>query len=277
MSDVPSDTSGVPPGRRRPTDLAAFLLPLGQVHSLNGNGYHTGEQYRTALNTHVGVENWSLRVLEHGYEAMGDEFWALVELTVILWLPQDDGDDDILIPRTVVKQAFGGQDVKRRKSDGMALSTADARKGAVTDGLKKAATELGFGLYLSAKNPAGDLPYRRGEDDPDLRATAPRVTSQPAGRTGPSGPPGNGTGAPRPRSVAAPAPALAEDLEMYEVVRAEAVTAGYSQPWINDDPAAWSGPQLAGYRKLLDQFLARQERIGTTGSPHQYIREGAPA
>lgn len=55
----------------------------------------------------------------------------------------------------VVKMAFGGSDIKRRKETGEIICLADDLKSASTDALKKAASLLGVGLHLYGDT-AGD-------------------------------------------------------------------------------------------------------------------------
>lgn len=103
--------------------------------------YITGEQATTRLNETLGFLNWSFRIVEHGIHAEADECWVLAELTVDL-----DG-------RTVVRQQFGSQKVKRARSSGTPLDIGFDLKGAATDALKKCASLIGVGLYLWKKEP----------------------------------------------------------------------------------------------------------------------------
>ncbi len=65
----------------------------------------------------------------------------LAELTVAL-----DG-------RTVTRQQFGSQKIKRSRSSGTPLDIGFDLKGAATDALKKCASLIGVGLYLWKKEP----------------------------------------------------------------------------------------------------------------------------
>jgi hypothetical protein len=103
--------------------------------------YHTGEQITSKLNETLGFLNWSFRIVEHGIHPEADECWALGELTVSV------GD------RTVTRQQFGSQKVKRSRSSGVPLDIGFDLKGAGTDALKKCASLIGVGLYLWAKAP----------------------------------------------------------------------------------------------------------------------------
>jgi hypothetical protein len=53
----------------------------------------------------------------------------------------------------VVKMAFGGAEIKRKKESGEIVSIADDLKAAATDSLKKCASFLGVGLHLYAETP----------------------------------------------------------------------------------------------------------------------------
>lgn len=126
--------------------------------------YHTGEQITTRLNETIGFLAWSFRVIEHGIHAEADECWALGELTVTV------GD------RTVVRQQFGSQKIKRSRSSGTPLDIGFDLKGAATDALKKAASLIGAGLYLWKK------------ELPAALSGAPRRGPAPAGNAAGSGP-----------------------------------------------------------------------------------------
>jgi hypothetical protein len=107
--------------------------------------YITGEQCVSRLNQELGFLAWSFRVLEHGIHAEADECWVLGELTVTV-----EG-------RTVTRQQFGSQKVKRSRSSGTPLDIGFDLKGAATDALKKCASLVGVGLYLWKKEPAAGL------------------------------------------------------------------------------------------------------------------------
>jgi hypothetical protein len=103
--------------------------------------YITGEQATSRLNERLGFLGWSFKIIEHGIHAEADECWALGELTVTI--------DD----RTVTRQQFGSQKVKRSRSSGTPLDIGFDLKGAGTDALKKCASLVGVGLYLHEKAP----------------------------------------------------------------------------------------------------------------------------
>lgn len=129
--------------------------------------YLTIEQVVSRLNEVLGPDNWEFRVLAHG--ADDGAVWVHGELTA--HFPG----------RAVVKQQFG----ECQTSRGMAAG--DARKGAASDCLKKAASLIGPGLYLSDKEeqaqatthaaPTRATPPRDGNAGP---APAPAAASKPA-------------------------------------------------------------------------------------------------
>lgn len=121
--------------------------------------YVTGEQVTSRLNEELGFLNWSYRIVTHGIHAEADECWVLGELTVTL-----DG-------RTVNRQQFGSQKVKRSRASGTPLDIGFDLKGAATDSLKKCASLIGVALYLSEKN-APAQPAQRGSDQPALDSEA---------------------------------------------------------------------------------------------------------
>jgi hypothetical protein len=101
--------------------------------------YVTGEQVVSRLCDVLGLANWSFRVVEHGLNAEADEMWVLGEMTADV-----DG-------KTVTRQQFGSQKLKRSRSSGAPLDIGFDLKGAATDSLKKCSSLLGVGLYLSKK------------------------------------------------------------------------------------------------------------------------------
>src|SRR5581483_10560270 len=132
--------------------------------------YITGEQAVSRLNEVLGVGGWSFRVLEHGIHAEADEVWVLAEITASV-----DG-------ASVLRQQFGSQKIKRARSSGVPLDIGFDLKGAATDALKKCASLLGVGLYLSRKEApgaAGETAAPNGHANG--ATTAPESARQPAG------------------------------------------------------------------------------------------------
>jgi hypothetical protein len=136
---------------------APFEVTFTDVRGGVALTYVSGEQVISRLNEVLGVAGWSFRVLGHGIHAEADEAWALGELVAEI------GE------RTVVRQQFGSQKVRRSRSTGTPLDLGFDLKGASTDAMKKCASLLGVGLYLSRKEPprpavnarVGGMPMRR--------------------------------------------------------------------------------------------------------------------
>jgi hypothetical protein len=103
--------------------------------------YVSGEQVVSRLNEVLGVGGWSFRILSHAIHTEADEVWMLGELVAQI------GDN------TVVRQQFGSQKLRRSRTTGAPLDIGFDLKGAATDALKKCASSLGVGLYLSRRAP----------------------------------------------------------------------------------------------------------------------------
>lgn len=120
--------------------------------------YITGEQCVSRLNETLGVAGWSFVIKEHGIHAESDEVWVLGELTATIG------------GTTVVRQQFGSQKIKRSRSSGLPLEIGFDLKGAATDALKKCASLIGVGLYLSRKEPPlGDGSTGGSEAEPAVK------------------------------------------------------------------------------------------------------------
>lgn len=113
------------------------------------------------LNRVFGPYGWSTEIIKCERDALDPEFIvAHVRLTVKAesdWGP------------VVTKDGFGGQKIKRTKT-GEIVDLGDEFKGAVSDALKKAAQQLGVGLYLSRSDEALNLEIER-----DIAANAPQI------------------------------------------------------------------------------------------------------
>lgn len=112
--------------------------------------YVTGEQVVSRLNTVLGFDGWTFRVKEHGVNADADEIWVLGEMVV--------NSGDMLAP--ITREQFGSQKINRSRSSGTPNDIGFDLKGAATDCLKKCASLIGVGLYLSSKDevPAATQP-----------------------------------------------------------------------------------------------------------------------
>jgi hypothetical protein len=120
---------------------APFEVTFSDVRGGVEVTFISGEQVVSRLNEVLGVAGWSFRILRHDINPEADEAWALGELVA------EFGD------RTVVRQQFGSQKLRRSRSTGAPLDLGFDLKGASTDAMKKCASLLGVGLYLSRKEP----------------------------------------------------------------------------------------------------------------------------
>jgi hypothetical protein len=117
----------------------------------------TGEQCATRLNETLTVLGWSFRVIDHGINQEADEAWVLGEIAATI-----NG-------QTVIRQQFGSQKIKRSRSTGVALDLGFDLKGAATDCMKKCASLLGVGLYLSHKAPTHQTRGRQQQRSAERR------------------------------------------------------------------------------------------------------------
>jgi hypothetical protein len=158
------------------TTYDRLAAPFDHTFSDNRGGveltYITGEQCISRLNEVLGPAGWSFTVREHGINAEADECWALGRLTAHI-----DGT-------TVLRDQFGSQKVKRSRSSGNPLDIGFDLKGAGTDALKKCASLLGVGLYLSKKEeqsrPFNGARTESSSGTRSARAAEPATSSAPA-------------------------------------------------------------------------------------------------
>ena len=190
--------------------------------------YITGFQVTDRLNRVLGVDKWSFRVLEHGFDKEADEFWALGEITAEI-----NGT-------TVTRAQFGSQKVKRSRSTGAPLDIGFDKKGAGTDAMKKCASLLGVGLYLSEKG--RDAGEADGHQRSGARPASGGSRSAPATRTAPS------------------SPARSDGVEVCEVCHAPLRETRFK------DGTTWGPQQLAGYGRrkhgkvlCMDHYRAATE------------------
>jgi hypothetical protein len=253
----------------RATRLDELTRPFDVVFSDTRGGqtfdYFTGEQARSRLLEVFGPGGCESRVLREQINAEANEVCVLVELTVRV-VEHDPNDPELYVVRAVVHQEWGSQKLKRSRATGEPLDLGFDLKGATTDGLKKCCSNLGIGLYLWRKL-VGGRPAIPDEGLPD-GAVASDHNASPRARDGSKPAPTRQTQGPRPGPARtapdkpAPTAATAEEVDRYEVLRAEAVTAGFSAAWLDDDPSRWTGPQIAGFCRQLDAFLTRQQQRG---------------
>lgn len=94
------------------------------------------------LNKVIGLDNWSSEIIAVNRDAV-DHDWVIAHVRLTATI---DG-------QTVTKDGVGGQQVKYTKA-GKVLDLGDEFKGAMSDALKKAAQQLGIGLYLARDDAA---------------------------------------------------------------------------------------------------------------------------
>jgi len=128
---------------------AAFDITFTDVRGGVQVTFISGEQVVSRLNEVLGVAGWSFRVLRHEIHPEADEVWALGEIVAEI-----EG-------KSVTRRQFGSQKIKRSRSTSAPLDLGFDLKGASTDAMKKCASWLGVGLYLSRKAPAGGTRMRR--------------------------------------------------------------------------------------------------------------------
>jgi hypothetical protein len=137
--------------------LAREDLPVHQSPQVaQGLPYISGETVRQVLNQVIGIHRWSFKIVEHGLHPESDEYWALGRLTV--WFPygQSVATDTALLrsEREIIHENFGSSKVKRSRATGAPLNLGFDQKAAATEALKKCASDLGIGLWLSRKESA---------------------------------------------------------------------------------------------------------------------------
>lgn len=98
------------------------------------------------LNRVLGIDSWSFEVIKLERDPIEtDDIISHISLTATI-----NGS-------RIIKHGVGGATVKRIKSTGKPLDLGNAYKMAVSDALKKAAQQLGVGLYLSRSADALDI------------------------------------------------------------------------------------------------------------------------
>jgi len=91
-------------------------------------------EYVERINHVLGINNWSFRVIREGFTAT--ECWVLGEIRATI-----DGVE-------IVRQQYGCEPITKGRD---AKPTTDLLKSSASDAIKKAASLLGVGLYLSVK------------------------------------------------------------------------------------------------------------------------------
>jgi hypothetical protein len=202
--------------------------------------------YVERLNSVLGVENWSYRIPREGFTET--ECWVLAEITAFI-----DGAE-------IVRQQYGSEPIVKGRD---AKPTTDLLKSTASDALKKAASLLGVGLYLSIKE-------ERLAIEQAMREAVMEAAGQMRGAGGPQrAPQGQDRPAPaptpmRPPQAAQPAPAPLATGERaslenkYEALREQARHTGFQASWATGGPEQFNDIQLPKYINLLEQHVARQ-------------------
>lgn len=120
----------------------------------------------TRLNRVFGPTGWSSEIIKCERDSLDPDFIvAHVRLRI------DTPAPGFLWGVGTVKDGFGGQKVKRTKA-GEIVDLGDEFKGAVSDALKKAAQQLGIGLYLARDPEAIEIDDARHAPEPQPNITA---------------------------------------------------------------------------------------------------------
>jgi len=148
-------------------------FPPGVERALSKGGttltYIPVSEVINRLNRVVGVDNWSSEIIRCERDALDPDFIvAHVRLTIRGTKP--NGAD-----HNIWKDGLGGQKIKRTR-DGSIVDLGDEFKGAVSDALKKAAQQLGIGLYL-ARSEEALLMDAKADVDPEVDALWEQFTS----------------------------------------------------------------------------------------------------
>jgi len=151
----------------RPFDPSLIKSRPGSFgNSLN---YVEGHEYVKRLNEAFNGD-WSFEIAKH--EVDENEVIVVGKLVA-------DG---------IVKMAFGGSEIKRKKDTGEIICLADDLKAAATDALKKASSFLGVGLHLygdqvenSAPKNSGNGNAHAGNENGNGNGSGPRLSSRQLG------------------------------------------------------------------------------------------------
>lgn len=259
------------PRKIAPTNLALLHEQIGEVRQKDDKDYHDGAQVIRWLNHVLLEENWSQRVVDHGRDEESDELWALVEFIGTIYV---EDDDHLLQAFTVTKQDFGAQKIERLRSNGLPRSIGDARKAAVTDGLKRCARLLGIGLYLWDKPSEWELPHERDDEAEAQRArqlagsrpaAAPeRPRMAPAAQKTPrpvDGPSRQSSGQADPVAVLQPGQRAALE-NRYDQLTCEVQELDVQASWVGTHHSKWTDPQLQRYVALLEKFIDQSQHRG---------------
>ena len=90
----------------------------------------------------IGVDKWTSEIVRCERDSLDPDF-IVAHVRLVITFEGPDG-----LQQMVAKDGFGGQKIKRTKN-GDIVDLGDEFKGAVSDALKKAAQQMGIGLYLA--------------------------------------------------------------------------------------------------------------------------------
>lgn len=147
------------------SDLSA-PFPPGVERALNKGGvsltYIPVSEVINRMNRVLGVDKWSSEIIRCERDALDPDF-IVAHVRISVKTIGSAGQQT-----QVWKDGFGGQKIKRTRN-GDIVDLGDEFKGAVSDALKKAAQQLGVGLYL-ARSEEGLLMDAKADVDPEVDA-----------------------------------------------------------------------------------------------------------
>jgi hypothetical protein len=237
----PRPEPSVEPG---PTTYERLAEPFDlEAHATVNKGGHDQTyvpwtDYVERLNDVLGPSGWSSRVLREGFTAT--ECWVLVEIEATI-----DGE-------RVVRQQYGCEPIVKGRD---AKPTTDLLKSTASDAVKKAASLLGVGLYLSVKEER--VAIQQAMREAVLEEVGRRRGEAPDRDRGPA--PAPLRPAPSPQPAPAPLDASARTAleHKYEALREQARSRGFQASWVGNASSAWNDLQLPKYVGLLENYLAR--------------------
>lgn len=157
------------------TFYSRLAARFDQHQTVNGFTTITAEQVVSRLNEVLGYEGWSFVVKEHGTNTEADEIWVLGRMEVYR-------ADEV----TIIREQFGSSKIKRfNRGDnaGKPIDLGHDLMGAATTAMKKCASLIGVGLYLSAKgNSTGASRGTGGQNQSRQNATGTHPASNSSGQ-----------------------------------------------------------------------------------------------
>lgn len=163
-TQAPADTN---PAQHENDSLLADLstpFPPGVERALTKGGtsltYIPVSEVINRLNRVLGVDRWSSEIIRCERDALDPDF-IVAHVRLNVRTTSSSGFES-----QIWKDGFGGQKIKRTRT-GDIVDLGDEFKGAVSDALKKAAQQLGVGLYL-ARSEEGLLMDAKADIDPEV-------------------------------------------------------------------------------------------------------------